>query len=212
MSSGDGDSPVTAEEKFTQLQGRSFVAAASGCPQKIHNFSMSELLQDENIKELASKITKHPAFPQMVEQLQKDEIPLWDQQFICTMRQFLENPQLMTIVHRLGNALIQDPVIASILDDISSPDPIEKIESWMLQLREDPSLKPIIDEIEKGGPEEMILWCYEDILKKLGQGTGIGPLGEAIVSFEQSEGVEQAEVGDEFDVRCAASAGIAKEN
>lgn len=206
MSSGDRESIVTVEE-------RSSSAAVSGFPQNRYTISsMSELLEGDNIKEFASKITKDPGFSQMVEQLWNDEIPLWDQQFISSMRQFMEDPQLMTIAVRLSNALTQDPVVSSILDDISNLDPKEKFERQMLRLRDDPSLKPFIDVIEKEGPDKMMYCSYEDILKKVVQGTGIGPLGEATVSSEHSEGVEQAEVGDEFDDHRAASTGNAKGN
>ncbi|RVW48301.1 Ankyrin repeat domain-containing protein 2A [Vitis vinifera] len=132
---------------------RGAAAAASvpgaGLPTNPFDFSaMTGLLNDPSIKELAEQIAKDPAFNQMAEQLQKtfhgaaveESIPQFDtQQYYSTMQQVMQNPQFMTMAERLGPA-----------------------EERMARIKEDPSLKPILDEIETGGPAAMmshVLFC-----------------------------------------------------
>lgn len=46
--------------------------------------------------------------------------------------------------------------MSSMLDNLTNPAHKEQMEERMAQIRQDPSLKPILDEIETGGPATMM--------------------------------------------------------
>ncbi|GMP37182.1 hypothetical protein CsSME_00008987 [Camellia sinensis var. sinensis] len=180
---------------------------------------MTGLLNDPSIKELAEQISKDPAFNQMAEQLQKtlhgaaaeDDIPQFDtQQYYSTMQQVMQNPQFMTMAERLGNALMQDPSMSSMLDSLTNPSHKDQLEERMVRIKEDPALKPILEEIETGGPAAMMrYWNDKDVLQKLGEAMGVAVTGDAATSTENSGPDEAEEPGndDESIVHHTASVG-----
>ncbi|KAJ4809985.1 ankyrin repeat-containing protein 2 [Rhynchospora pubera] len=172
--------------------GRSGTPPIGGMPQIPGNpfdFSaMTDLLNDPSIKEMAEQIAKDPVFNQMAEQLTKsvqvagDEgAPELDpQKYISTMQQVMQNPSFITMAERLGNALMQDPQMSTMLESLTNPNQKEQIEERMAQIKSDPSLKPILDEIESGGPQAMMkYWNDPEALQKIGQAMGISVPGEA---------------------------------
>lgn len=46
--------------------------------------------------------------------------------------------------------------MSSMLENLSNPSHREQLEERMTRIKEDPSLKPILDEIESGGPAAMM--------------------------------------------------------
>ncbi|KAK6916856.1 Ankyrin repeat [Dillenia turbinata] len=166
-------------------------------------------VRDPSIKELAEQIAKDPAFNQMAEQLQKtfhgapaeDGIPHFDsQQYLSTMQQVMQNPQFMTMAERLGNALMQDPSMSSMFENLTNPSSHrDQLEERMARIKEDPSLKPILDEIEAGGPAAMMrYWNDKEVMQKLGEAMGFAVSGEAPNSAEYS-GPDDAEGFDDKD-------------
>ncbi|GFY89804.1 ankyrin repeat-containing 2B [Actinidia rufa] len=176
-------------------------------------------LKDPSIKELAEQIAKDPAFNQMAEQLQQtfhgaaveDGIPQFDtQQYYSTMQQVMQNPQFMTMAERLGNTLMQDPSMSSMLESLTSPSHKDQLEERMAHIKEDPALKPILEEIETGGPAAMMrYWNDKEVLQKLGEAMGLAVAGEAATSAENSGPEEIEETGneDESIVHHTASVG-----
>ncbi|KAG5580887.1 hypothetical protein H5410_051514 [Solanum commersonii] len=142
----------------------------------------------------------------MVEQLQKtfqgaaveDSIPNFDsQQYFSTMQQVMQNPQFMTMAEQLGSELMQDPSMSSILENLTNSSQKDQLEERMTCIKEDPSLKPILEEIESGGPAAMMrYWNDQDVLKKLGEGMGFAVAGEGATSAEVS-GPDETEKADE---------------
>ncbi|CAL9199790.1 unnamed protein product [Musa hybrid cultivar] len=192
---------------------------AAGFPANPFDFSsMQNLLNDPTIKEMAEQIAKDPVFSQMAEQLQKSVHsvgqegvpPLDPQQYISTMQQVMQNPQFMNMAERLGNAIMQDPGMSSMLDSLANPAQKEQIEERMARMKDDPSLKTILEEIESGGPSAMMkYWNDPEVLQKLGQAMGVGPSDDGVTSTELS-GPEEAEDGgyeDESIVHHTASIG-----
>lgn len=52
--------------------------------------------------------------------------------------------------------LLQDPSMSGMLESLSNPAQKEQLEERMARIKEDPSLKPILEEIESGGPAAMM--------------------------------------------------------
>ncbi|XP_058075152.1 ankyrin repeat domain-containing protein 2B-like isoform X2 [Magnolia sinica] len=201
-------------------QGGSACWPGTGIPADAFDFSaISGLLDDPTIKELAEQIAKDPSFNQMAEQLQKsvqgagqDGIPQVDtEQYLSTMQQVMQNPQFMTMAERLGSALMQDPSMSSMMENLTNPSHNENLEEQMARIKEDPSLKPILDEIETGGPSAMMrYWNDPDVLQKLGQAMGLRASGDTATSAELSgpdEVEEETEYEDESAVHHTASVG-----
>jgi hypothetical protein len=124
--------------------------------------------QDPSIKEMAEQIAKDPAFTEMAEQLQKtvvsprqaapaaEAVALDPHKYVATMQQLMQNPQFVAMAERLGSALMQDPAMATMLGGLTNPAHKEQLEARIARMKEDPTLKPILDEIETGGPAAMM--------------------------------------------------------
>ncbi|GAB4845827.1 Ankyrin repeat domain-containing protein 2B, variant 2 [Ancistrocladus abbreviatus] len=167
---------------------------------------MSGLLNDPSIKELAEQIAKDPSFIEMADQLKKtihgtaaeDSVPEFDRrQYYSTMQQVMQNPQFMTMAERLGNALMQDPSMSSMLENLANPAQKEQFEARMARIKDDPSLKPILDEIETGGPAAMMrYWNDKEVLQKLGEAMGL-PVPGVGATAEQLGSDEAEDLGNE---------------
>ncbi|XP_062199163.1 ankyrin repeat domain-containing protein 2A-like [Phragmites australis] len=182
-------------------------AAGAGLPNPFDLSSMSSLLNDPSIREMAEQIASDPVFNQMAEQLQKSAqgageqgIPALDpQQYMETMQQVMQNPQFVSMAERLGNALMQDPSMSSMLENLTSPAHKEQLEERMARIKEDPSLKPILDEIENGGPSAMVkYWNDPEALQKIGQAMGVNLPGDSSASTVLS-GTEETEEDSGYD-------------
>ncbi|QHO16369.1 hypothetical protein HN873_014903 [Arachis hypogaea] len=73
----------------------------------------------------------------------------------------MQNPNFMTMAEHLGNALMQDPSMSSMLESLTSPSNKDQLEERMARIKEDPSLKHILDEIETGGPATMMRFRWQ---------------------------------------------------
>ena len=51
--------------------------------------------------------------------------------------------------------------MSSMLDSLTNPQHKDQIEERMTRIKEDPSLKHILEEIETGGPAAMMRWMIE---------------------------------------------------
>jgi hypothetical protein len=200
--------PPAAEDKPATASSAGLGDDAAGA--NPFDFSaMSGLLNDPSIKEMAEQIAKDPAFNQMAQQLQRSvqtvgtEGPpqLDTNQYINAMQQVMQNPQFMTMAERLGNALMQDPAMSGMLSNLTNPAHKEQLEQRMAAVREDPTLKPVLDEIENGGPAAMMkYWNDPAVLSKLGQAMGVGVPGEGGLHVPgESANDEDEEEGDEED-------------
>ncbi|VAI34530.1 unnamed protein product [Triticum turgidum subsp. durum] len=196
--------------------------AGAGLPSPFDFSNMSSLLNDPSIREMAEQIASDPVFNQMAEQLQKSAqgageqgVPNLDPQaYMETMTQVMQNPQFMSMAERLGNTLMQDPAMSSMLENLTSPAHKEQLEERMARIKDDPSLKPILDEIERGGPSAMVkYWNDPEILQKIGQAMSLNFPVDAATSTVLSgpqETDEEGEDDDESIVHNTASVGDAE--
>ncbi|URE22968.1 ankyrin repeat domain-containing protein [Musa troglodytarum] len=208
----DENKTSAAEASSTQQQAgrrRTTSTPATGFPTNPFDFSaMQNLLNDPTIKEMAEQIAQDPVFSQMAEQLQKsvhsagqEDVPSLDpQQYMSTMQQVMQNPQFTKMAEHLGNAIMQDPAISSVFENLSNPAQKEQMEERMAHMKEDPSLKAILEEIESGGPSTMMkYWNDPEVLQKIGSAMGIAPSGDGATSTEQL-GPEETEDDEEESV------------
>ncbi|GAB4849843.1 Ankyrin repeat domain-containing protein 2B [Ancistrocladus abbreviatus] len=212
-SSGSSEASINkdlkSEASAESQSGQRGATPASGpaIPPNTFDFSaMSGLLNDPSIKELAEQIAKDPSFNEMAQQLQsnihgaaaEDGIPDFDpRQYYSTMQQVMQNPQFMAMAERLGNALMQDPSMSSMLENLANPAQKEELEARMARIKDDPSLKPILEEIETGGPAAMMrYWNDKEVLEKLGEAMGLAVSGEGATA-EQLGSDEAEDLGNE---------------
>ncbi|KAG6480492.1 ankyrin repeat domain-containing protein 2A-like [Zingiber officinale] len=102
----------------------------------------------EMIVDMAEQIAEDPVYSQMVEQHQKsvpstgqDIIPPLDpQQLISTVQQLRENPKLMKMSQHLRNAIMQDPVLSSMIGSK------EQIEEQIARIKKNRALKGVLEE------------------------------------------------------------------
>ncbi|KAG2544462.1 hypothetical protein PVAP13_9KG017900 [Panicum virgatum] len=207
--------PVKTEEPSpaAEQQPQATRRAGPSAPANPFDFStMMNLLNDPSIKEMAEQIAKDPAFTEMAEQLQKMTVvsprqapaaptpqaaaALDPHKYVATMQQLMQNPQFVAMAERLGSALMQDPAMASMLGGLTNPTHKEQLEARIARMKEDPTLKPILDEIEAGGPAAMMkYWNDPEALHKFGRAMGVGPSSEAAAGAEE----EAEEAGEEGD-------------
>nr|XP_025888949.1 ankyrin repeat domain-containing protein 2B-like [Solanum lycopersicum] len=219
--SGSSENKKASESASTEAQTgetRKTSAAGAGLQNPFDFSAMTGLLNDPSIKELAEQIAKYPSFNQMTEQLQQtfqgaaeeDNIPNFDsQQYYSAMQHVMQNPQFMSMAEQLGSALMQDPSMSSMLENLTNSSQKDQLEERLTCIKEDPSLKPILEEIESGGPAAMMrYWNDQDVLKKLGEAMGFAVAGEGATSAEVS-GPDETEKADddESSVHQCASVG-----
>ncbi|KAJ0521992.1 hypothetical protein HanIR_Chr10g0477411 [Helianthus annuus] len=144
-------------------------------------------LHDPSIKDIAKQIENDPSFNKMAEQFRQtfhgDGVRQFDvkrQYFLTMEQQVMQNPQLMKMAKSLGTFIMQDPSVSQMLESLSNPAKKEQLEVRMARIKENPSLKPILEEIESGGPTAMMrYWNDEDVLKKVGEALGLAVTEEA---------------------------------
>ncbi|KAH9302965.1 hypothetical protein KI387_014548, partial [Taxus chinensis] len=160
-------------------------------PNPFDFMAMSGLLNDPSLKELAQDVSKDPAFRQVARQLQQSvtgvgqsNAPQMDpEKYVKSMQKLMQNPQFMIMAQHLRHSLMQDPAVANMIQTLSNPNQKEQFEARLAQLKNDPFLKPVLDEIAKGGPPAIMkYWNDPVVLSKLGQAFQVGSSGDMAVA------------------------------
>ncbi|MCO5614062.1 hypothetical protein L7F22_068343 [Adiantum nelumboides] len=143
--------------------------------------SLTSQLVDPSIQELAKQIADDPAFKNMAEELQRGIQPgeqqtlpqINTEEYFNTMQQVMDNPQFMNMAERLSSTLMQDPASANILQNLRSVGQREQVESQWEQVQRNPSLRAIVEEIEREGPATVMKYMNDpEVLSKLGNSLG----------------------------------------
>eukprot|EP00252_Welwitschia_mirabilis_P023232 TRINITY_DN652_c0_g1_i1.p1 TRINITY_DN652_c0_g1~~TRINITY_DN652_c0_g1_i1.p1 ORF type:complete len:338 (+),score=97.24 TRINITY_DN652_c0_g1_i1:215-1228(+) len=217
-SDGSEDKKTEGGSSASKPQG----AASSGRGRAASNpfdlSALSNIFNDPSIKEMAEHVARDPAFTRMAEKLQhtmqspssQGGAQLDAEQYFSAMQQVMQNPQFMTMAEKLGNTLMQDPNMSSMLQNLAHPSHKEQMEARLARVRQDPALKPILDDIESGGPAAMMkYWNDPSVLTKLGQAIGAG--ASVDTTSDETSGVEHAEEDNDYEeeltVHRAASIG-----
>ncbi|WVZ61299.1 hypothetical protein U9M48_011200 [Paspalum notatum var. saurae] len=229
-------SPAVEQQPQPQAAGSARRARPSAPANPFDFSTMMNLLNDPSIKEMAEQIAKDPAFTQMAEQLQRTVASsspapapapqrpqpaaaagaLDPQKYVATMQQLMQNPQFVAMAERLGSALMQDPAVSSMLGGLTDPAHKAQLEARVARMKEDPELKPILEEIEAGGPAAMMkYWNDPEALHKFGRAMGVGPSAgdqppapaAAAAEEEGGEEYEEEEEEEESVVHHTASVG-----
>lgn len=215
----DEPSPAAAaaeEQPQPQAQASRRAAPAAAAASPFDFSTMMNLLNDPSIKEMAEQIAKDPSFSEMAEQLQRTVAPpssspapaaaaLDPHKYVSTMQQLMQNPQFVAMAERLGSALMQDPAMSSMLGGLTGGSGSgagaaqrQQLEARVARMKEDPSLRPILDEIESGGPAAMMkYWNDPEALQKFGRAMGVGPSSAAAGAGEEGESAAAAAAGAE---------------
>lgn len=209
--------PPSSKDTGKQAPRRPVSAAVNGAG-GINPFdfsAMSNLLSDPSIKELAEQIAKDPSFTSAAQQLQQSihsprpdgSAPQLDpQQYFGAIQQVMQNPQFVTMAKKLGSAMMQDPAVSNMMQGMSNPAQKEQLEARLAQVREDPQLKSVLDEIQTGGPAAMMkYWNDPKVLGKLGKAMGGATSSEAETAVPQEDQTAEEEQTD--TIHHAASTG-----
>mmetsp|Transcript_10419 Transcript_10419/g.18152 ORF Transcript_10419/g.18152 Transcript_10419/m.18152 type:complete len:338 (+) Transcript_10419:32-1045(+) len=213
-----------------------------GGPGGSFDFStLQAALNDPAIKEMAEQIASDPTFKQITEQLQgqfggmfaqgapgapgapgatKDGDPaaaaaaIDPSNYMQAMAGMFQNQNFMKMAEQLGKTIIEkDPHMSSMMTQMQEPEYRSKIEDAMKNMKGDPELKSMMDELESQGPMAMMkYWNDPEMLAKLGSRMGNVfdvPGAEGVAGALGEE--EEAEGEEEVNLHSAASAGDAEQ-
>ena len=131
------------------------------------------------------------------------------------MQNVMQNPAFMQMAEKLGTQMMQDPQMASMMQQMQDPATTEKMKAKMEELKEDPEMAEIMREIETGGPSAMMkYWNDPKVLQKISGAMGDVMPGMPRDAGETADAGEEEESEEEDDgeetVHTAASAGDAE--
>lgn len=192
--------------------------------------ALQQALNDPSIKAMAEQIANDPSFKEITEKMQEsfggmmgagagsaggppDMSALDPSKYMSAMSGMFQNKNFMEMAEKLGQSIIQaDPNMANMMKSMQDPSHKLKVEEAMGKLRDDAELKPILEEIEKGGPMAMMkYWNDPEVLSKLGKAMGgsfdlPGMLGAAPLEAPAEEEEAEEEEGEDT-LHSTASAG-----
>lgn len=196
--------------------------------------ALQQALNDPAIKQMAEQIANDDTFKQITEQLQAQFGTMFQQQagaagaapgareapvpgadpasfdpakYMEAMSGMFKNKNFMQMAEQLGKTIIEkDPHMSEMMRTMQDPDYRTKVEAALKGMREDPELKPMLDELESNGPMAMMkYWNDPEVLAKLGKAMG-GAL-EAPEGTREAGQEEEEEEEVEENLHAAASAG-----
>ncbi|GFH16431.1 ANK_REP_REGION domain-containing protein [Haematococcus lacustris] len=159
--------------------------------------ALQQALNDPAIKQMAEQIASDPSFKQVTESLQSQFGSMFQQgaaggggsgpanpaaaaaafdpsQYMQAMSGMFQNKGFMEMAEKLGQSIIQqDPGMAQMMKTMQDPEYRTKVESALKGMKDDPELKPMLEELETAGPMAMMkYWQDPEVLAKLGKAMG----------------------------------------
>ncbi|KAF5838655.1 ankyrin repeat-containing domain protein [Dunaliella salina] len=194
--------------------------------------ALQQALNDPAIKQMAEQIATDPTFKSVTETLQSQFGNMFQQQsreggpggeapgagpgaeafdpskYMQAMTGMFQNEEFMKMAEQLGKSIIEsDPKMAGMMQSMQDPAYKSKVEDALKSLKEDPDLKPMLDELETAGPAAMMkYWNDPEVLGKLGKAMG-GSFDLPKTDEEQQEGEGEGDVCVCVCVCVCASAG-----
>lgn len=200
-----------------------------GMPGGFDFSALQAALSDPAIKQMAEQIANDPSFKEVTKQLQDtmsgvmggapgadgaggapppaDPAALManldPSKYMEAMTKMFSNQNFMQMAEQLGKTIIeQDPHMAGMMKSMQDPTYKTKVEEALKGLKDDPELKPMMEELETQGPMAMMkYWSDPEVLGKLGKAMG------DVMEAPGKEAEEAEEEEEEDTVHGAASAG-----
>ena len=92
------------------------------------------------------------------------------QQAMQAMEGVMKNPAFAQMAQKLGEQMMQDPTMKTMMSEMNNPETTRKMKEKMDTLKEDPEMGPILKYIEQGGPQAMMkYWNDPGTLKKINE-------------------------------------------
>ncbi|KAL6772367.1 hypothetical protein ACKKBG_A29950 [Auxenochlorella protothecoides x Auxenochlorella symbiontica] len=169
-----------------------------GFPGMDPNF-LQQLMQDPTIQRMTEAIASDPEFMEIAKEMQESMLsgnmnglnlggeaggsgaggmppgmPNVDPaKYMSAMQRVMGNPQFLEAAESLGKSLLTqaaDPQMASLMELFSNPEHSELLKGKLEDLKSDPELRPILEDIEANGQEAMLKYMGDtDIMSKLGR-------------------------------------------
>merc|ERR1711937_244593 len=174
--------------------------------------SMKDMLSGGNLMEMAQELAADPAFADMTKNMQElmgnmnaggagGAGGFDPNQYMQAMNQMMQDPSFVQYSEQLYKNMMEDPMMAQAMASMQNPQARQDMQSRMEALKDDPELKDIIEDMEKGGPQAMMkYWNDPEVLSKIGkkmQGT--------IASEGQAASSEPVVEEEEVDLHGAVS-------
>jgi len=179
--------------------------------------ALGNLLNDPAILQMAQELQRDPAFQQMQQVLQQSfattmgappaengappapenpfPVPSSEvepEKAFEAMQQLYSNPQFLQMAEKIGQTMLeQNPVMRAMLD----PERREAMQGKFEELKKDPELASVMEELESGDPQAMMkYWNNPTVLKKFSEAvqdvledTNAGESGNAAAEGEEEE-------------------------
>jgi len=190
---------------------------------------MKDMLGGNNMMEMAKKLAEDPQFAEMTKNLQSafggmggagdaggpgaGPGGMDPNQYMQAMNNMMQDPSFVKYSEQLYSNMMKDPMMSRVMQSMQNPNARLEMESRMAELKNDPELKHVIEDMESGGPDAMMkYWNDPDVLSKIGkkmQGVmGDGPPMVGGGGAGAAAGAGAAEEEEELvDLHGAVSAG-----
>lgn len=99
------------------------------------------------------------------------------EQYMKAMQGIMSNPEFAKMAEDIGKKMFEsDPQLANMVKSMQDTDTRDRMQAKMEELKEDPELKHVIEELESGGPSAMMkYWNDAETMQKLGKAFGDMP-------------------------------------